>query len=479
MRLRLPGKPEPKPKPKPKALGSKFLIVCFWQALNLAFCGRAMSDRMLEAVCKASENLHTLQLGGCYLLTDRGIAAAVKALPRLRILELSSCTKLSENSLDSIVCVGDTLESLALRRCPQLKAEALARIGELRHLRRLSLEGSQGVTDDTVRRIVAGCGASLEELDLSHLPDSGFTAVPATCGVTDEALRVLAKGCSRLRRLSLRNVDTITDEGLTVLASGCRFLADIDLARCKAVSDDGVEALAAGCKGLERLSLNAAGRTDVDEETGAASHSITDRTLRALGGCPRLSRLDLSWCRGMSDEFLGELVDSADALDALVLRGCAQITDIFLGAPPCPLSPRTRKKGPGAARCMGGHGIVRRVGVGRGAQQREGGGHWHRPEAAVNSRIAHTVMDDELKRAEACAAEVVVRARAWLDCRVRLDGSHCTECYRTTRSSVFACLWLHACQPPQASPLYVYQTSLCFDTPTAIARSASSTCEFS
>ena len=30
-------------------------------------------------------------------------------------------------------------------------------------------------------------------------------------------------------------------------------------------------------------------------------------------------------------------------------------------------------------------------------------------------------MDDELKRAEACAAEVVVRARAWFDCRVRLE----------------------------------------------------------
>ena len=39
---------------------------------------------------------------------------------------------------------------------------------------------------------------------------------------------------------------------------------------------------------------------------------------------------DRSWCRGVTDDGLGHLVDHAYELEALSLRGCAQITDIFL-----------------------------------------------------------------------------------------------------------------------------------------------------
>ncbi|KAJ1494701.1 hypothetical protein T484DRAFT_1764583, partial [Baffinella frigidus] len=68
--------------------------------------------------------------------------------------------------------------------------------------------------------------------------------------------------CPKLKRLVLRNVNTISDEGLQALAGGCRFLTELDLTRCKVLSDDGMEELAAHCKHLERLCINAAGDMD-------------------------------------------------------------------------------------------------------------------------------------------------------------------------------------------------------------------------
>ena len=105
----------------------------------------------------------------------------------------------------------------------------------------------------------------------------------------------------------------------------CRYLEDIDLTRVGSLTDDGVAALAEGCGGLRRLVLNAAG--------AAGGRGLTDGALIALQRsrvAGSLVHLDLSWCRSVSDEALGLLVDSAPNLASLVLRGCSQITDVFI-----------------------------------------------------------------------------------------------------------------------------------------------------
>ncbi|TQD72125.1 hypothetical protein C1H46_042324 [Malus baccata] len=43
-----------------------------------------------------------------------------------------------------------------------------------------------------------------------------------------------------------------------------------------------------------------------------------------------LHTLDLSWCRNLTDEALGLIVDSCLSLRMLKLLGCTQITDTFL-----------------------------------------------------------------------------------------------------------------------------------------------------
>ena len=184
------------------------------EVLRLKYCGRSMSDKLLEDLSSKAANLHTLQLGGCYRVSDKGIAAAVKSLPQLRVLELSDCRNISVEALRSVASVGDTLESLSLKNSTQLDSEALLQLAALKNLKRLSLSGCRGASDVIVEMLVESCGASLEELDLSHLPDSGFTAEPNNCRITDISLQALASKCTNLRKLILRNCDTITDRGI-------------------------------------------------------------------------------------------------------------------------------------------------------------------------------------------------------------------------------------------------------------------------
>eukprot|EP00802_Teleaulax_amphioxeia_P011994 Tamp_12032.p1 GENE.Tamp_12032~~Tamp_12032.p1 ORF type:complete len:564 (-),score=141.49 Tamp_12032:162-1763(-) len=303
------------------------------EVLNLKYCGRSISDKLLENLFTHAANLHTLQIGGCYRVSDKGIACAVKALPHLRVLELSDCRNISKEALRSVAEVGGTLESLSLKNSTQLDSEALLHLAQLRKLKRLSLAGCRGASDVIVDMLADSCGATLEELDLSHLPDSGFTAEPHHCRISDASLEAIACKCAKLQTLTLRNCDSISDRGLLVLSEGaCANLARLDLSRCKKVSDEGLVPLIAKCKSLSHVSLNSAGFVSFDEGTGEQTHGITDRTLVALreNSVKSLEELDVSWCRGISDEGLGHLVDNAYNLKALCLRGCVQITEIFL-----------------------------------------------------------------------------------------------------------------------------------------------------
>jgi hypothetical protein len=42
--------------------------------ISLKYCGRGMSDKLIDTLCKECPNIEMLTLGGCYRVTDKGIA---------------------------------------------------------------------------------------------------------------------------------------------------------------------------------------------------------------------------------------------------------------------------------------------------------------------------------------------------------------------------------------------------------------------
>ena len=59
--------------------------------------------------------------------------------------------------------------------------------------------------------------------------------------------------------------------------------------------------------------------------------AMGDGAIKALVDrrCDALESLDVSWCRGVSDQPLGALVDRCAALRKLTIWGCSQLTPLF------------------------------------------------------------------------------------------------------------------------------------------------------
>jgi len=135
-----------------------------------------------------------------------------------------------------------------------------------------------------------------------------------------DAVATAAEACPRLRELSLDGVENLTDGALGRIAAARRgALSSLSLRKCVQLSDGAIEGLAAACGGvLAHLSLNNV-------------PALGDACLVALKEhcADSLESLDLSWCRAVSDNGVGALVDAAPRLQRLTVWGCSQLTNRF------------------------------------------------------------------------------------------------------------------------------------------------------
>ncbi|KAJ3156341.1 anaphase-promoting complex subunit Hcn1 [Geranomyces variabilis] len=151
------------------------------------------------AATPAGFDLEELILSDCSFLTDATVSAVAASCHKLQYLSLSFCCALTEAFADELC-----------RGCPQLRA-----------------------------------------LDMSF------------CGtaVTDANLLALARGLSRLERLSIRGCVQVTEQGIGYLARYAKNLKMLNVSQCRNISDDAVRATGRGW----RL-LTCQGLVEVDEE---------------------------------------------------------------------------------------------------------------------------------------------------------------------------------------------------------------------
>lgn len=131
-------------------------------------------------------------------------------------------------------------------------------------------------------------------------------------------MKVIAKHCPGLQALDLMNLCKLTDLTIGYLTNSCRALRTLNLCR-NPFSDEAIAAfLEMTGKSLEELSLNNIKK--VGQQT----------TLSLANNAKNLHTLDLSWCRNLTDNEFGLIVDSCLSLRSLKLFGCSQVTDVFL-----------------------------------------------------------------------------------------------------------------------------------------------------
>ncbi|XP_031498629.1 uncharacterized protein LOC116263153 [Nymphaea colorata] len=284
------------------------------KVLHLDLCGRCVSDNMLQAASscfsKNKSGLTSLSLKGAYQLTDVGLLAVVSAAPTLSSVNLSDCSSLTEAGIYELADkLTTSLKELYIDGCQQLDAMAMLHsLLKLRNLEVLSVAGIQSVSDAFISSLVSVHGPKMKGLVL------------ADCGnLTDSSIKAVAAQCSGLSTLSLNNLHILTDAAIRCLADGCRSIEVLTVNRCS-FSDEAISVLLAA-SGQSLTDFSANGVKEVAHNTALSIASCCTR---------RLVRLDLSWCRKLTDEALGLIADSCVSLRELKLFGCTQVTAKFL-----------------------------------------------------------------------------------------------------------------------------------------------------
>ncbi|CAN4109980.1 unnamed protein product [Withania somnifera] len=281
--------------------------------LQLDQCGRCMPDYILSATLARCPNnlpsLTTLSLKGACRLSDAGLTAIISVAPSLRSMNLSQCSLLT---CDGISCLsnslGSVLRELYLDNCeaiePMLILPALLK---LHNLEVLSVAGIQTVCDAFIKEFVTHRGQSLREIVLNGCME-----------LTDCSLKEISQNCPGLRAIDLSKLHKLTDSAIGHLATGCRAVDKLKLSR-NAFSDEAVAAyVETSGESLKELSLNCVSK-------------ISHNTAISLAKCSKnLISLDLSWCRNLTNEALGLIVDNCLSLEVLKLFGCTQVSSVFL-----------------------------------------------------------------------------------------------------------------------------------------------------
>lgn len=281
--------------------------------LQLDQCGRCMADYTLLATLARSPGslprLTTLSISGACRLSDAALSSLVSSAPALQSLNLSQCSLLTSASMDTLAdSLATSLRELYINDCQSIQPMLIfPALKKLEHLEVLSLSGIQTINDNFLRGFIVARGHNIKELVLTDCVK-----------LTDSSMKVIAETCSKLCTLDLGNLRKLTDSALGFLANACREIHTLKLCR-NAFSDEAIAAfLETSGELLKELSLN-----NVTKVGHCTALSLARRSRKLLS-------LDLSWCRNLTNEALGLIVDSCLSLKVLKLFGCSQVTNVFL-----------------------------------------------------------------------------------------------------------------------------------------------------
>lgn len=281
--------------------------------LQLDQCGASLPDYILSSTLAYSPNclpsLTSLSLMGAYRLSDAGLSLLVASAPALRSINLSQCSLLTSDAIHCLASsLGPVLMEIYLDECQGIDAvSAFPAFLQFEKLEVLSLTNVTRVSDDFIIKFVHVRGHIVKELVLRNCIE-----------LTDSSVRAIAKYCPKLCTIDLANLSKLTDLALEYLANGCRAIHTLKFCR-NGFSDEAVAAYLEICgEPLKELSLSNINMVAHNTATSLATHS------------KNLHSLDLSWCRKLTDEAFGLIVDSCPSLKMLKVFGCTQITDTFL-----------------------------------------------------------------------------------------------------------------------------------------------------
>ncbi|KAF2746635.1 RNI-like protein [Sporormia fimetaria CBS 119925] len=270
--------------------------------------------------------------------------------PFVRDLNLRGCVQLRETwDKDGLVAACQNLENFSLEGCRIDRLSINLFLMQNARLVTLNLSGLAGATNSAMKIVAKNC-PKLEQLNVSwcnNIDTRGLKQVVQLCprlkdlragevrGFDDVGFMFELFKRNTLERLVLMNCDSLNDESLAALVEGVgseidiltgraivapRRLKHLDLTRCRGISDDGILKLEGNVPFLEGLQLS-------------KCSSLTDEPLVGLlPTCPVLTHLELEELGSLTNDVLKTLAGSpcAPHLKHLCISYCENIGDAGL-----------------------------------------------------------------------------------------------------------------------------------------------------
>ncbi|XP_065176887.1 F-box/LRR-repeat protein 2-like [Sycon ciliatum] len=246
----------------------------FLRKLNLYGC-QALQDADLVPFIGHCSRLKELNLQGCCTLTSASISEMTKHCHDLVRLNVSNGPVVDDAACTAIASGCKRLEHLDLAWCARMsESGVITLVKELTRITSLILRGCTGAVNDASMKAIGEHCPQLTVLDVSHIPHTLF----------DPGIGHIAAGCKHLRHINLSISTQLTEQSQMFLAEHCHELRTVEVSLCIHMTARGFQALFAGCPGLQRL--------DMEE-----CYEITDATIRKLGqNCHGLRWLSISHC---------------------------------------------------------------------------------------------------------------------------------------------------------------------------------------
>jgi len=300
-----------------------------------------VDDEFLKLLGECCAGLKTLDVISCSGVTDKGLELAFKNLTKIQSLQLIGLGKIAGTCFQFLL--SKSLHIVNLKYCENLIDDGIAALVQnCQAICSLNLFGCSKITDIGIEFIAGYLLGKLDTLICSNVSK-----------ITDTSLIAIADRCYNLKCLKLHGCTKVTSTGLRAVFKACP-ISTTDLSYCYALSKETdivsdclpatlsrlilrgtqvptsfYETLVSRCKNIHTLKL-----CGIQSLTDEAASQI----LETIGA--RLENLDLSWCGTVTDTTLKSVIDHCSNLTKLGLSFCKGIT----GEPMKELTFLSRKK---------------------------------------------------------------------------------------------------------------------------------------
>ncbi|KZF22203.1 RNI-like protein [Xylona heveae TC161] len=221
-----------------------------------------------------------------------------------------------------ITAAGPFVRDLNLRGCVQLRE-------------RIGTEAMSEACQNIINLSIEGCRLDRSEIHSFLVRNSklAYLNVSGLAVVTNSTMKVLAQSCPRLEHLNVSWCNNVDTRGLRRIVESCSQLKDLRAGEVRGFGDHEFMLELFQKNNLERLVLNHC--DSITDESlqillEGVDAEIDPLTSRAIVPPRKLKHLDLTRCRGLTDDGIKALAGNVPHLEGLQLSKCSVLTDAAL-----------------------------------------------------------------------------------------------------------------------------------------------------